>query len=138
MINLNNFNEIGAGNRGRLIKHTYIWISGKNCTLNFSHELSKDVAAFFGSRVCVLANDDLTQLVLHRGDGRLIKDNARVSLNLLADDIRAKFGDNIHYLYFNGRWEEAKIGSTTTKVYLLELCAKKYVNDATIRTVKKA
>lgn len=132
MIRLDDFNEIGAGNRGRSDK-TYIWVSGKNCTLNFSRDLARDVSKFFGTRVIIRANDDFTKFILLRGDGRLIKDTRTVTINALANDIRSKFGDNIHYLYFNGKWEETDSG---VKVYLLELCAKKYVEDATIRSVK--
>lgn len=132
MIRLDDFNEIGTGNRGRSDK-TYIWVSGKNCTLNFSRDLARDVPKFFGTRVIIRANDDFTKFILLRGDGRLIKDVRTVTINALANDIRSKFGDNIHYLYFNGKWEETDSG---VKVYLLELCGKKYVEDATIRSVK--
>lgn len=132
MIKLDDFNEVGASNRGRTNK-TYIWISGKNCTLNFSRDLQKEATRFFGTRVIVRTNDDLTKFILLRGDGRLVKDTRTVSIPAIANDIREKFGDNIHYLYFNGKWEETDTG---IKVYLLELCGKKYVEDATIRTVK--
>lgn len=134
MIKLDDFNEISAGTRGGS-KKTYIWISGTNCTLNFSRELSRDAEKYFGGSVCVRANNDFTKFIILRGNDRRVKDNKTVIMNAIRDDLRAKFGDNIHYLYFNGRWEETDNG---IKVYLLELCGKDYAADATIRSVKKA
>lgn len=132
MVNLNDFNDINTGTRGRNVK-TYIWVSGKNCTLNFGTTIRKDISKFFGPRVIVRANDDFTKFVLLRGDGYLIKNGSSVTVSAISDKLREKFGDNIHYLYFDGKWEDTDTG---IKVYLLELCGKKYVEDATIRSVK--
>lgn len=135
MIKFDDFHTIADNRRGARCPRSYIWISGKQCTLTFDDELRSHVKKYFGDTVNVKANSDFSQFIIFRGADKRIKDGKSINMQSARPILQSKYGDNVHYLYYDGRWEETDTG---IKVYLLEISEKQYHDDCTIRTVKRS